>query len=70
MNFDYASAVKAMAAITAIEEPTEEQQEHFEVLADMFMVSWLQEGRVMPKSQTQLDELMTEAMSITSFYTK
>jgi len=67
---DYAAMVKAMAAITAISEPTEEQQEHFEVLADMFMVSWLQEGRVMPKSQAQLDELMTVAMSVVSLYNK
>jgi len=67
---DYAAMVKAMAAIVEIENPTEEQQEHFGVLADMFTVSWLQEGRFTLKTQAQLDELITAAISVIGLYTK
>ncbi len=67
---DYMAMVQAMAAIAAIAEPTDEHQQQWSTLADMFTVSWSQEGRTMPKSQAELDALMTEAMAIVSFYNK
>ena len=69
-GFDYQTLIGVMHKITALENPTPEQQEHLSTLMDVMACSWLQERKTLPVSLVEYDAIVIKALSIVTFYSK